>query len=118
MAVDTSGGVTLQAGALAPHRALGASGLYRALKRYFERIAADAHAVDGLSAERLRAASTHWLRHTFGRQGAAAGVPVEVLQQAFGHASLNTTTTYLSTERSRMIRELRQARARRKAAAG
>jgi len=107
--------VQLQPGALAAHRALGASGLYRVLKRFFEAAAADAHAVDGLSAERLRAASTHWLRHTFGRQAAAAGVPVEVLQQAFGHASLNTTTQYLSTERNRMVREMRLARERRKA---
>ena len=108
--------VQLQPGALAAHRALGASGLYRVLKRFFETVATDAHAVDGLSADRLRAASTHWLRHTFGRQAAAAGVPVEVLQQAFGHASLNTTTHYLSTERTRMVREMRLARERRKAA--
>ncbi len=114
-AATSNAGVALQPGSLAPQRALGANGLYRTLKRFFQRIAADAHAVDGLSGARLRAASTHWLRHTFGRQGAAAGVPVQVLQQAFGHASLNTTTTYLNTERSRMVRELRQARERRKA---
>lgn len=114
-APDTHRGLTLQTASLKADRALGSSGLYRSLKRFFRRIAEDASAVDGLSADRIRAASTHWLRHTFGRQGAAAGVPVEVLQQAFGHASLNTTTTYLTTERSRMIRVLRDARARRTA---
>jgi site-specific recombinase XerD len=108
-------GAVLQPAVLSAHRALSANGLYRALKRFFQRISDQARAVDGLSAGRIQAASTHWLRHTFGRQGAAAGVPVEVLQQAFGHASLNTTTTYLTTERSRMIRELRAARARRAA---
>ena len=110
---ESGSGVVLQPAALSAHRALGANGLYRALKRFFQRIGDRARAVDGLSAGRIQAASTHWLRHTFGRQGAAAGVPVEVLQQAFGHASLNTTTNYLTTERSRMIRELRNARARR-----
>lgn len=110
---DAAAGVVLRPAAWTAHRALGANGLYRALKRFFQRIGDRARAVDGLSAERIQAASTHWLRHTFGRQGAAAGVPVEVLQQAFGHASLNTTTTYLTTERSRMILELRNARARR-----
>lgn len=110
---ESGAGVVLQPAALSAHRALSANGLYRALKRFFQRISDQATAVDGLSAGRIQAASTHWLRHTFGRQGAAAGVPVEVLQQAFGHASLNTTTTYLTTERSRMIRELRNARARR-----
>lgn len=113
---QSGAGAVLQPAALSAHRALSANGLYRALKRFFQRISDQARAVDGLSAVRIQAASTHWLRHTFGRQGAAAGVPVEVLQQAFGHASLNTTTTYLSTERSRMIRELRDARARRASA--
>ncbi|NML18612.1 phage integrase family protein [Azohydromonas caseinilytica] len=95
-------------------RALGASGLYRMLKRFFTRIAARAHAVDGLDAARLRAASTHWLRHTFARQGAAAQIPVEVLQQALGHASLSTTTIYLGTERVRMVREFEKLKRRRK----
>lgn len=94
-------------------QALGASGLYRMLKRFFTRIAAEAHAVDGLDAARFQAASTHWLRHTFARQGAAAQVPVEVLQQALGHASLATTTLYLSTERVRMVQELERLHAQR-----
>jgi site-specific recombinase XerD len=94
-------------------RALGASGLYRMLKRFFHRIANQAHAVDGLDAARLRTASTHWLRHTFARQGAAAQLPVEVLQQALGHASIATTTLYLGTERARMVREFEKLRRRR-----
>jgi len=97
-------------------RALGPMGIYLTLKRFFRRISANASAVDGLSKERLMAASTHWLRHTFGRQGAAAGVPVEVLRQAFGHASLATTSLYLNTERSRMITALHKARSARKLA--
>lgn len=112
-AADADAGLQLRPAGLTAGRALSASGLYRSLKRFFQRVAGEASAVDGLSPDRIRAASTHWLRHTFGRQGAAAGVPVEVLQQAFGHASLNTTTAYLNTERSRMIRVLREARARR-----
>ena len=92
-----------------PLAALTAIGLYRQLKRFFMRAAQEAFSVDGVSAQRIRAASTHWLRHTFGRQGAAAGVPVEVLQQVFGHASLSTTTVYVSTERARMVKALRGA---------
>ena len=92
-----------------PLAALTAIGLYRQLKRFFARAAQEAFSVDGLSSARMRAASTHWLRHTFGRQGAAAGVPVEVLQQVFGHASLSTTTVYVSTERARMVKTLSEA---------
>ena len=92
----TSAGVQLRAGCVSAHRALGASGVYKTLKRFFTHIAHDAHAVDGLSATHIQAASTHWLRHTFGRQAASAGVPLQVLQQAFGHASPNTTAAYLA----------------------
>jgi site-specific recombinase XerD len=91
----------------APGRALTASGLYAVLKRFLGRCA-QAAAASGLDEDHLAAASTHWLRHTFGRRAAVAGVPVEVIGQAMGHASLITTSIYLTQERSRMIRELRR----------
>lgn len=94
-------------------RALGASGLYRMLKRFFQRIAARAQSVEGLDPSRLRAASTHWLRHTFARQSAAAQLPAEVLQQTLGHASFSTTTLYLETEPGRAVREFEKLRHRR-----
>lgn len=94
-------------------RALTGIGLYRQLKRFFARAAQEAFSVDGLSSQRIRMASTHWLRHTFGRQAAAAGLPAEVLQQLFGHATLNTTTLlYGPTDQARMVRLVREARAR------
>ncbi|MFG6488309.1 phage integrase family protein [Roseateles sp. BYS78W] len=88
-------------------RALTPSGLYALLKRFLGRCSATA-AARGLDDEHVAAASTHWLRHTFGRRAAVAGVPVEVICQAMGHASLTTTSIYLTQERSRMIRELRR----------
>ncbi|MFT3859527.1 MAG: phage integrase family protein [Aquabacterium sp.] len=90
---------------------LGAGGIYISLKRFFAR-AADRCTDPALDPERLRKASTHWLRHTFGRQAAADEVPVEVIQQALGHTSLATTTIYTTTERDRMIRALRQRKKR------
>jgi site-specific recombinase XerD len=91
-----------------PHGAgLSASGIYRALKRFFARCAHRAVAA-GVDPERLQAASTHWLRHTFARHAVAAGAPTDVVQQALGHESLATTGIYVTTERSRMIRELRK----------
>jgi integrase len=38
----------------------------------------------------------------------AAKAPVEVVQNNLGHASLGTTTTYLTTEKSRRHREMRK----------
>ena len=85
--------------------AMSASGLYASLKRFLGRCA---RAAAGLDAKHLAASSTHWLRHTFGRRAAVAGVPLEVIGQAMGHASLTTTSVYMSQERSRMVRELRR----------
>ena len=90
---------------------LSASGIYRALKRFFGRASRRCGAQ--IDSERLVTASTHWLRHTFARQAVAAGTPTDVVQQALGHESLSTTGVYVTTERSRMIRELRRARAAR-----
>lgn len=85
---------------------LGHSGLYAVLKTFFRRIAKECN--DPLiDPEHLTQGSTHWLRHTFGRQAAADDVPLEVIQQALGHTSLATTTIYTSTERDRMIKAMR-----------
>jgi site-specific recombinase XerD len=88
-----------------------AGGIYSALKRFFKQ-AADAASDPDIDPARLRRASTHWMRHTCGRQAAADDVPLEVLQQLLGHASLSTTTIYMSTERDRMVRELRKRKHR------
>ncbi|MFM0408821.1 phage integrase family protein [Paraburkholderia dipogonis] len=57
--------------------------------------------------ERRQLASTtpHAFRHTFGTQ-AAVDVPLDVVQQVLGHASLQTTTIYVQAERKRVRREL------------
>jgi site-specific recombinase XerD len=90
-------------------QALSASGIYRCLKRFFVRagMAAGGSGVDG---ERLLQASTHWLRHTFGRQAVEAAVPTYIVQSALGHESLATTGIYVTAERSSMIKALRRLR--------
>ncbi|WP_247391816.1 tyrosine-type recombinase/integrase [Ralstonia pseudosolanacearum] len=40
---------------------------------------------------KLAGASTHWLRHTFGTRAVARNVPLDVVQQQLGHASIKTT---------------------------
>ena len=109
--VDVQGQATLQAAAVhKTPQGLSASGIYRTLKRFFKRcsqLAPDA----GLDPIHLESASTHWLRHSFGRQAAVSGVPIEIISQAMGHASLTTTSIYLTQERSRMIKELRKMHA-------
>lgn len=88
---------------------LSKEGIYATLKRFFKRLAKEA-ADNGLDARRFENASTHWMRHTFGRQAVQDEVPLDVIQQALGHASISTTTIYTTSERSRMIRQLRRKR--------
>ena len=54
----------------------------------------------------LRRSGAHAFRHTFGTLAAANEVPLDVLQRALGHASLNTTTIYVQAEKQRSIVEL------------
>ena len=82
-------------------------GVYRRLKAVFS-VAANALQADGRArdAAHLRQASTHWLRHTFGSEAVAAGVPLDVVRENLGHASLATTSVYLHATLSRRMREL------------
>ena len=54
-----------------------------------------------LDAAKLRASSTHWLRHTFA-VSALKEMSVNVVQAAMGHASVATTGRYLSPEEAEM----------------
>lgn len=80
---------------------LTASGLYRALVG-FVRAAAQARAVtDPAGAARLERATTHWLRHSYATHALEAGVPLEAVRENLGHASLATTSRYVSATRIR-----------------
>lgn len=75
-----------------------ASSIHRQLKRFFRHSAARLAANDVAAACALRQASCHWMRHTHVSHALDAGVPVQVVQQNVGHASLDTTTRYVRTE--------------------
>lgn len=49
-------------------------------------------------AERLRAASSHWLRHTAGTSLANAGVNLSYVRDTLGHSDLSTTSIYVHGE--------------------
>jgi site-specific recombinase XerD len=79
---------------------LAAATLYRQVKEFFTECANVLSARgDRRGGERLASASTHWMRHTHASHSIAAGMPIEIAQQNLGHASLATTTVYVTTER-------------------
>ena len=99
--------VRFEAGVATPWSA---SGLAKAIKHVLKECAAGMTADD---AKQLRKASTHWFRHTHathalnGRPGEGGTVPIQVVQNNLGHASIGTTSGYLTTERDARLAAMR-----------
>ena len=82
-----------------------ATTLYRQVKRFFQECADVLRGQgDVKGADRFERASTHWMRHSHASHAIAAGMPIEIAQQNLGHASLATTTVYVTTESKRRLR--------------
>lgn len=91
------------------------SGLAKGIKALLAEIAAE---LDLDDAKQLRKASTHWLRHTHGSHAlngrpGQSGVPIQVVQNNLGHASVGTTSGYLTTERDMRLAAMKGFGARR-----
>ena len=88
-----------------PRHGIAATTFYDQIKRFFEDCARVLRGRgDGKSAERFEKASTHWMRHSHASHAIAGGMPIEIAQQNLGHASLATTTVYVTTERRRRMK--------------
>lgn len=83
------------------------SGLYKALEKFFEGAAEIAQEHSATDAAKLRAGSTHWLRHTFATT-ALKHMDINVVQNAMGHASIGTTSRYLTPEEAQVASALRK----------
>ncbi|MDH4390382.1 MAG: site-specific integrase [Aquabacterium sp.] len=78
---------------------------YDQIKRFYEDCAGDLRGQgDAKGAERFSHASTHWMRHAHASHAIASGMPIDTAQQNLGHASLATTTAYVTTEKRRQMR--------------
>lgn len=86
---------------------IAANTLYDQLKRFFRNCARLFIARgDAKGAARLARASPHWLRHSHASHSIARGTRVEIEQQILGHASLATTTVYVTTEGKRRMKAI------------
>ena len=90
---------------LDPREGIAATTFYDQIKAFF----ADCADVlrgqgDARGAERFTKASTHWMRHSHASHAIAGGMPIEIAQQNLGHASLATTTVYVTTEKRRRMK--------------
>lgn len=85
----------------APGAPLGYTGMLGALRRFY--VAA------GLEPDDDETSPWHSLRHTFGTQLAAQGVPVPTIQRLMDHADIKTTMRYVSTSSDQMDAAIERA---------
>jgi site-specific recombinase XerD len=87
------------------HDGVAATTLSRQVKGFFADCAVVLRGLGEVKgAQRFDKASTHWMRHSHASHAIAAGMPIEIAQQNLGHASLATTTVYVTTESKRRLR--------------
>jgi site-specific recombinase XerD len=88
-----------------PRQGIAATTFYDQIKAFFSECAGVLRRQgDAKGAERFEKASTHWMRHSHASHAIAAGMPIEIAQQNLGHASLATTTVYVTTEKRRRMK--------------
>jgi integrase len=78
------------------------AGLHKILAAFFEQMVNDLDNggnADPRLASKLRKASTHWLRHSYGSYLANdRQVPLTYIRDELGHANISTTSLYLNTD--------------------
>ena len=85
---------------------LSGSAVYKALKGFFADVANQSAVLSEKDRRRLAEASTHWLRHTFATHAVANGAPLDVIRDVMGHASISTTSIYVSAEKKRRTAQI------------
>ncbi|WP_157649465.1 tyrosine-type recombinase/integrase, partial [Burkholderia ubonensis] len=61
------------------------------------------------TAEKLRRASPHWMRHTHASHALARGAALIMVRDNLRHASISTTSTYLHSDEVQRARQFDQA---------
>ncbi len=80
--------------------------LWAVMKRFFA-LVADAIAEENpATADKLRRASPHWMRHTHATHALERGVDLTTMRDNLRHASLATTSIYLHTDDEKRARQL------------
>ncbi|MPW23263.1 Integrase family protein [Paraburkholderia piptadeniae] len=89
--------------------AISSARLWAVLHRFFLQ-ASGLVAVDHLPlANKLRRASTHWMRHTHATFALSHGAELTAVRDNLRHASISTTSTYLHSDEVRRARQMASA---------
>ena len=83
--------------------------LWNVTKRFFVAAAGVVEQESPKTAQKLRRASPHWIRHTHATHALARGVELTTVWDNLRHASVSTTSMYLHTDQAKRARQLRDA---------
>jgi site-specific recombinase XerD len=84
------------------------------LRRFFEAAAQAVEAEAPATAQKLRRATPHWLRHTHATHALGRGAELTTVRDNLRHASISTTSTYLHGDDGKRARQLEEVFAARK----
>lgn len=83
--------------------------LWMVMKRFFATAADQLEAERPATAEKLRKASPHWLRHTHATHALARGAELTTVRDNLRHASVSTTSLYLHGDSIKRARQMEDA---------
>jgi site-specific recombinase XerD len=84
------------------------------MRRFFVQAADVIHADHPATAEKLRRASPHWMRHSHASHALARGAESTTVRDNLRHASIATTSMYLHSDEIQRAKQMNQAFAARK----
>jgi site-specific recombinase XerD len=90
-------------------RGIESTRLWRVLRRFFVLVADAIEDERPATAEKLRRASPHWMRHTHASHALARGAELIMVRDNLRHASISTTSTYLHSDEVQRARQFDQA---------
>ncbi|MGJ7531385.1 phage integrase family protein [Variovorax sp. GB1P17] len=80
--------------------------LWSILRRFFMKVADVIETESPVTAEKLRRASPHWMRHTHATHALARGAELTAVRDNLRHASIQTTSTYLHGDEVKRARQM------------
>ena len=83
--------------------------LWNVMKRFFLQVAKVIEADNPATAEKLKRASTHWMRHTHATHALARGAELTTVRDNLRHASIQTTSIYLHGDEVKRARQMEGA---------
>ncbi len=86
-----------------------ATRVWSLMKRFFSTAAAAIEKGSPTTADKLRRASPHWMRHTHATHALARGAELTTVRDNLRHASVATTSIYLHTDEVKRARQMGDA---------